>query len=383
MHDRAALGPADVQDDVLAGMVARLLGVDAVDLLSSSAVRFAYDLPAITTAGRYLVTGTAVADAQRRDFAFFVKHVQEWSRSPFFADVPEELREMARASVPWRTEAEVYSSALSARLPDGLTMPRPLGVHEIDESSYAVWLELVRTRDDGAWDLSRDREAAHLLGRFAASPQVREAAAGVSHPFTIRSYSEGRFKNQVLPMLLDEGIWHHPLVADAFGDLRDRMRAAAAGIDEVTEELLALPHLAGHGDACPNNLLLTDRDGFTLIDFGFFTLLPVGFDLGQLLVGDVQIGARAASDLAERDAAMLETYRDGLAAEGFEIEPAALRRAHALQLALFSGLSALPFELLGLEPTDELHALAGERAAIARLSLDLLDETAQARPVLG
>ena len=40
---------------------------------------------------------------------------------------------------------------------------------------------------------------------------------------------------------------------------------------------------------------------------------------------------------------------------------------------LFTGLSTLPFEHLEAPPTDELHQLAAERAAIARFSLDLLD----------
>lgn len=376
MHDRAALGAADVPDDVLAGMVADLLRVDVVDLVSSVAVEFAYELPALTTAGRYAVTGSAVVGGESRRFAFFVKHVHEWSRSPLFASVPAELREVARAGVPWRTEAEVYASDLAGHLPDGLAMPRALGVHEIDESSYAVWLEVVPTYDAG-WDLARYARAAHLMGRFAGSRHVREVAAAVSHPFTIRSYTEGRFKNQVLPMLLDDGIWQHPVVAGAFTGLRDRMRRAATGVDAVTDELLAMPHLAGHGDACPNNLLLTEgHDGFTLIDFGFFTVLPVGFDLGQLLVGDVQIGRRDATDLAARDATMLAAYRDGLAAEGVDVDAATLRRAHALQVALFTGLSALPFELLEVAPTPEVHRLAADRAAITSFCLDMLDQTA-------
>lgn len=377
MHDRAALGAADVSDDVLAGMVADLLGVEAVELRSSVAVEFAYDLPAITTAGRYSVSGTAVTGGEARSFDLFVKHVHEWSRSPLFASVPDEIREMARVSVPWRTEAEVYGSDLAEHLPDGLAMPRTLGVQEIDESSYAVWLEVVPTYD-AEWDLARYQQAAHLMGRFAASGQVRAVAASVSHPFTIRNYAEGRFKHQVLPMLQDNGIWHHPVVAGAFADLRDRMRAAASDVDAITDELLAMPHLAGHGDACPNNLLLTEgHDGFTLIDFGFFTMLPVGFDLGQLLVGDVQIGRRDAGDLVERDAAMLAAYREGLAAEGFDVGEDLLHRAHALHLALFTGLSALPFELLELVPTPHIHRVARERAAIAAFSLDMLDGTAR------
>ncbi len=68
MHDLAALGPADVDDPTLAAMVASLLGADGdtVTLVDSKAEEFPYDLPAITTAGRYVVSGTARSPASAR-----------------------------------------------------------------------------------------------------------------------------------------------------------------------------------------------------------------------------------------------------------------------------------------------------------------------------
>ena len=59
MHDRSALGPADVDDARLAVLVAAALGVDDVELLSSRAEVVAYDIEALTTASRYRVTGRA------------------------------------------------------------------------------------------------------------------------------------------------------------------------------------------------------------------------------------------------------------------------------------------------------------------------------------
>jgi hypothetical protein len=53
------LGPADVADDELAAFAAAGLGVRRATVLTSSATVFPYARPAITTAGRYLVTGTA------------------------------------------------------------------------------------------------------------------------------------------------------------------------------------------------------------------------------------------------------------------------------------------------------------------------------------
>ncbi|WP_322938569.1 phosphotransferase [Nocardioides bizhenqiangii] len=377
MHDRSALGDADVTDDDLSAMVADLLGVDAADVVRSHAEHVAYDIPAITTAGRYLVEGEAVVDGERRPYAFFVKHVQEWSRSPFFAEVPEHLREFARASVPWRTEGAIYRSDLADHLPDGLAVPRAVAVREIDESSYAVWLEVVPVVpvEDVAWDLERDVAAAGLLGRFAGTPGIRALVDLGGHAVGVRSYVDGRLAHQVLPVLREESVWDHPLAAP-FGPLRERVRAAADQVSEHVEELMALPLLAAHGDACPNNLLVRpDRPGFTMIDFGYFAAMPAGFDLNQLLVGDVQIGRRSADDLAERDAASAVAYRDGLAAVGVDLPLATVTRSHALQLLIFTGLSSMPFEHFAAPPTPELFALATTRAEIARFSLDLVDAT--------
>lgn len=377
MHDRSALGPADVSDATLAAMLATLydVGDASVTVLRSSAEQVDYELPAITTGGRWWVRGEAAVDGHERDFALFVKHVHEWSRSPFFEMVPPEVREWAAAMVPWRTEGAVYASDLGDHLPEGLAMPRAVGVHDIDEGAYAVWLEVVPSVD-AAWDLDRYRRAAHLLGRFAARPGIRALSRIGSREWDVRSYVDGRLGHQVLPVLGDEGIWHHPLVAGAFSDLRPRLLAAVDRLPALTAELLAQPELVGHGDACPNNLLVRpDRDGFTMIDFGFFMALPVGFDLGQLLVGEVQLGRGDGSDLAVRGEACLASYVDGLAAEGLHVDLATVRRAHALHLLIFSGLSAIPFEHLDAEPTDALRAMAATRAAIARHALDLVDQT--------
>ncbi len=62
MDGRSALGPADVSDEQLTAMVADLLGSDPRDtsVLGSTVEEFPYDLPAITTAGRYWVSGSAI-----------------------------------------------------------------------------------------------------------------------------------------------------------------------------------------------------------------------------------------------------------------------------------------------------------------------------------
>jgi hypothetical protein len=378
MHDRSTLGPADVTDEQLAAMVADLLGADPAltEVLDSHAHEVDYDLPAITTAGRYWVTGTARESGRHRPFRLFVKHIQSWSRHPFFQLVPPEHREEAAESVPWRTEGDVYRSDLRDRLPDGLTMPRALGVFDLDEESNAVWLEAVPVvaRE---WDLPRYADAARLLGRFATDPRVMETSDKIGHEMTVHRYFEGRLALQVLPALHDDGLWHHPLVAGAFDDdLHRRLLEAADHASAYADELASSTIVASHGDACPNNLLAKDgSDDLVLIDYGFFGPGPIGFDLSQLLVGDVQVGRRGSEDLAAVDDANFAGYMAGLRAEECWIPDDVVRRAHALQLMLFTGLSTLPLDLLDQEPTPELCHVAAQRADIARFSLDLCSAT--------
>ena len=377
MTGREALGAADVPDDVLAAMVATSHGLDQPGTLSQvEVVEVDYGLEAVSTAARHRVRGTARYADGSRPFSLFVKQVQSWERSPLFAQVPAELRELAAVGFPWRIEPLVYRSDLATRLPDGLSMPRAWGVFELDELSTSLWLEDVPTLEPD-WDLARFGHAAHLLGRMAGSATVAPLAGVGEFDWSVATYVEGRVAHQVVPMLRADPVWEHPLIAGAFDDdLHARLLEAVDRVPAYGEELEAMPTTAAHGDACPNNLLVRpDLDGFTLIDFGFWLELPVGFDLGQLLVGDVQIGRRSSADLAERDAACLAAYHDGLRAEGHQVDLELLRRSHALQLLIFTAISALPWEHLESAPTPELEALAADRAAIARYVLDLVDAT--------
>lgn len=374
MSTRALLGPADVDDHELTTMVAALFDEERVELLDVDVVPVAYDLASITTASRHWVSGHATTATGPRPFRIFVKQVQCWSRSPLFEAVAPEVREMAAASVPWRAEPLVYRSDLAERLPDGLSMPQVLGVYDLDELSASIWLAEVPATD-WTWDLHRYARAAHLLGRLAGSAAVAPLAAVGQHPWTVRDYFEGRFRHQVTPMLHNDDLWSHPLLAGAFSPaLRERMCDAAARAPLWVAELDGAMVVSGHGDACPNNLLgAPDRDSFVLIDFGFWKPLPVAFDLGQLLLGEVQLGRRPAASLDETDAAIVPAYVEGLAAEGLVVDTVLVTRLHALQMLLFTGLSIMPFEHLDSPPSPELEQLAANRAEVATYCLDLAE----------
>ena len=381
MSGRSILGPADVSDAQLAAIVAKWSGQcpEDVTLAESTASVAPYDLEAITTAGRYWVSGSVHSSAGRLPFRFFVKHIQSWSRSPLFVNVPETHRAAAEAMVPWRTEALVYRSDLVDRLPQGLTMPTAVAVHDLDELSASVWIEPVEL-DDREWSNADFAHAAYLLGRLAASPQVRPLASigEQDRRRSTRDYIDGRLAAQIVPLLRDDAFWQHPLLSATFGaSLRARMLAHLDLVEAHVREIETVPLGTSHGDACSNNLLRTaGSTEIVLIDFGFWSTQPLGFDLGQLLLGDVQLGRRPASSLPELEAACLPAYVRGLHDEGAEVDEAVVQRAHALHMLVYNGLSAMPLELLGGPLTPEAQAHARERAAMAEFILDLVDDTA-------
>ncbi len=377
-RSRALLGAADVPDEQFSAMVAENLGVDRAEVLGCEVSVAEYDLEALTTAGRFWVRGTARHEGATLSFAFFVKVVQSWTRTPAFAHVPEHLREVAAAGLPWRTEPRVYRSDLAERLPPGFAMPTAHAVVDLDDESAALWLAAIDV-DPAPWGVATFERAARGLGRFAGSAAVAPLHALGSHD-VVRSYAHGRLEHQVLPALRDSRLWEHPLIADAFdAELRARIMSAAAAVPDLARELSALPLGTAHGDACPRNLLTVKGapDEFVLIDFSFFCEAPLGFDLSQLLLGEVQLGERSAGELPELAERCLSAYVEGLRDEGCDASLDDVRRASALVMLLFVGLSAAPVEILFGMPAPGGPELLRGRAQAARFVLDLVDRTAR------
>ena len=168
---RSALGPADVGDERFSRMVAESLGVDRVEVRDGEVSVAEYDIEALTTAGRFWVRGTARYEGGTSPYAFFVKVVQSWTRSPAFAHVPPHMRKAAAAGLPWRTEPRIYRSDLAARLPPGFSMPTAYAVVDLDDESAALWLAGIDV-DPAPWRLASFEQAARGLGRLAASTAV-------------------------------------------------------------------------------------------------------------------------------------------------------------------------------------------------------------------
>jgi len=378
----AVFGPAAVDDADLADLVAAHLGVRRATVLASSVAVFPYERPSITTAGRFVVSGRARVDSgDVLAFSFFVKVIHAYGRSPLRFAVPEHLRAEAALLVPWRTEADLYRAGLRELLPHGLTAPRAVAVRDLDDESVAIWLEQVPARPV-VWDAHRRAHAAFLLGRFAASRDVAPLVTAVHGARNPRTYADKWLSHTVLPVLTGNAMWAHPLVRDAFDTrLRRRLLAAADALPALLDELDDAPHVTAHGDACSANLLVADdREDVVMVDFGFCGRAPLGTDLGQLLLGDVDSAKRFPADLPGLEATCLQAFVAGIHAEGGTADPTRVRRIHAALMTVFSALPAIPFEHLDDEPTPQVRRLFRRRAATAGFVLDLLDETHVARP---
>lgn len=207
VHALGRLGLAAPEVPRLAAMVAALLGqVEVeVEVLNARVDAHPYPFPALTTRGRFVVSGTARGrDGVDRPYAFFVKVVQSWAGSPLSHLVSEPLRTAVAPLLPWRTEPDLYRSDLRDRLPAGLTVPRAFAVHDLDEESAAIWLDLVPAQPV-PWDLDRHRRAAYLLGRLAASPSVAPLATCVPRGRNARGYADVWLAHNVIPDLVRHG----------------------------------------------------------------------------------------------------------------------------------------------------------------------------------
>jgi hypothetical protein len=81
-----------------------------------------------------------------------LKVVHSPDRSPIWTQIPPEFHDITQAQILWRTEPELYRSALPDLLPGGLRMPVIYHVDEIDETAMAIWMEDV-LHADGPWRL--------------------------------------------------------------------------------------------------------------------------------------------------------------------------------------------------------------------------------------
>ena len=284
----------------------------------------------------------------------------------------------------------MYESGIGAVLPDGMRTPALHHVRYPDADHIALWWEFVPQRP-GPWQLADYRRAAYLLGRLAARrkegaevnrrlPEVCRVAPGCGW---LRYYTERRILRGAVPALCGEELWRHPAVVAAMQRLADpdlpgQLRALAACVPQLLDLLDTLPQTHAHGDASPQNLLLpaSEPDTVVVIDWGFGTLLPVGFDLGQLLAGLAQAGEADPGELAAIDPVIFQGYLDGLREEGYDVAASVVRTGYIGGLAARSALCTLPMELLlaSTEAAEDTVTAFERGLRLARVLVDLAAE---------
>jgi Phosphotransferase enzyme family len=302
--------------------------------------------------------------------AFFVKLLRHTRLWPGLKYLPDDASRAEFVDFfPWRAELDMHESGIGAVLPHGMRTPVLHHVKYADADHIALWWEFVPQRP-GPWRSGDYQRAAYLLGRLAARRkegavvnQALPAVARIRHPdgSALRYFTKRRVYQGALPALRDQALWRHPVVAAALqrtGDpaLPGELQALGDRLPQILDLLDTLPQAHAHGDASPQNLLLPANEPETVvvIDWGFATLLPVGFDLGQLLAGLAQAGQGDPGDLAAIDPVIFGGYMAGLDAEGYEVEPAVVRTGYLGGLAARSALCTLPLELLSnATATDE------------------------------
>jgi hypothetical protein len=381
---------AALRPDELERMVAAAAG-RPVPEPRAQATPIGYDWGSPVTAGLWRVDVASAADRHDSGCTFFVKLVRHTRLWPGLRVLPsDEERAQFVSYYPWHYELDIQKSGIESVLPPGLRMPALYHVTRPDADHMGLWWEFIDQRPE-PWRLADYRLAARLLGQLAARRRSG-AAANEALPEIARShdgsalrfYTGRRILRGFLPALQAGQFWQHPVLRAALDragdpDLAADMIALGSRLPRLLDLLDELPQTYAHGDASPQNLLLPAAEPGTIvvIDWGFGTLLPVGFDLGQLLVGLAHAGEADAADLPAIDAEIFPAYLNGLADEDYKVDPAQVRAGYIGSLAARSALCAIPVETLGdAVPDDETVARFTHRLRLTRLLVDMAAETA-------
>jgi hypothetical protein len=391
-QDEEVLALASITDAELAE-VARAAGVP-VARPQATLTPIAYDWGSPATAGLWRADVRSQGQPGAPACTFFVKLVRDvrlWAGLRFFPD--DASRAEFAAYYPWHYELDIHLAGIDSVLPAGMRTPVLYHVKTVDTDHMALWWEFITERS-GPWHLADYRRAARLLGQLAAlrreGAEINKALPDIARTAhsggsALRYYTKRRVQQGLLPALQTEQVWSHPVMQAALDRVADPslpsdLLSVGAQLPHILDMLDALPKTYAHGDASPQNLLLPayEPDTIVVIDWGFGTLLPVGFDLGQLLVGLASAGQSDPLDLPAIDAEIFPAYLDGLAAEDYDVEPSQVRAGYVGGLAARSALCALPLEQLGgSDPDVEVEALLTTRLRLTRVLVDMAREVCQ------
>jgi Phosphotransferase enzyme family len=386
-HDETALALASPTDAEL-GELTSAAGVPIARPRATLAP-IAYDWGSPATAGLWRADVRSHGQSGPPACTFFVKLVRDVRLWPGLRFLPDEAsRSDFAAFYPWHFELDIHLAGIESIMPAGMRTPVLYHAKRVDTDHIALWWEFITERA-GPWQLADYSRAARLLGQLAArrreGAEINEALPDIcrtahSGGSALRYYTSRRVEQGILPALRAGQVWSHPVMRGALDRVADPnlpadLLSLGAQLPKILDMLDALPQTYAHGDASPQNLLLAanEPDTVVVIDWGFGTLLPVGFDLGQLLVGLASAGQSDPSELPAIDAEIFPAYLDGMAAEDYKVEPSQVRAGYVGGLAARSALCALPLEQLGgSDPDGALEALMATRLRLTRVLVDMV-----------
>lgn len=378
--DRAMLEAGDLAD-----LMSRLTGAPVrVDAVETSPI--ALNWGAITTAGAWRVDVVGHADDRRVSQRFFVKLLRHPRLWPMLDLVPAGAsREEFVSRMPWKLELDLYRAGVGELLPPGLRTPTLHATREYDADQLAMWWEFIETRPS-AWELADYERVAYLLGQLAARRRVGAAVNArlpsycrdVEPGGALRYYTEHRVLLGMAPQLRSGEVWRHPTLVQALAAVGDPqlpadMVALLDRLPAILDVLQSLPQTYGHGDASPQNFLMPADSSaeLVLVDWGFASPLPVGFDLAQLMVGLANMQLCPLEMLPSILEAILPAYKQGLAMEGYDADPAVLRTSVIGSLATRTALVALPFEILDRPHESQTDDMWVNQLQLTRYLVDL------------
>jgi hypothetical protein len=366
--------------------VARRVVQDAAaELLDWSATPIAHVGIIDTTGGLHRVAGRVRRHGAELEWSCALKILK---RPPFDECLGP------RSWCYWRREAAFYASSLPSSLPAPTRAPRAYGVDEHDDEAH-IWIEYI-TAPSSRWRLEDFHRAAHAAG-LSAGAFLRERAVP-DEPWLVRGFlrsllADGGF--WATRMDPDSGeAWRSPL-AESFGaKTRERVVRIWADRDALLSSIDALPHVFGHGDFHPRNLLLpTGVDEIVAVDWAFCGRAPLGTDLADLVSLAAWFCDIELDDFPAIEQAAFAGYEHGLRTAGCDCDMRLVRLGYATAVALRLGacMPGWAAEMLGPEEAPSSERLYGRPVettlatwiALEDICLDLADEARELAAQIG
>ena len=368
----------------VAEVARRALRDPAAELLDWAVTPIAHVGIIGTTGGLYRVGGRVRSGGAEVDWSCVLKKL---TRPP-----DQECLDPASWCYWWR-EAAFYGSELPTSLPGPLRAPEPYGVIDGDEEAH-VWMEdvAVSSRPWGLDDFRRAARAAGLSAGAFLSGRPLPSEPWLTSGFLRSLLADGGFWATFMNPETGAA-WRSPLAAAFGARTRERVLGLWKDRDALLSSLDRLPHVFGHGDLHPRNVLLpTGGEEIVALDWAFCGPFPLATDLADL-VGlaawfcDIQI-----TELPAVTDATFAAFEDGLRTAGWDDDPRLIRFGYAMAIALRLGACMPGWAVFMLGPeraqSSELlyarpaESVLGAWIALESVFLDLADEARDLAPQL-